>query len=217
MKKMAKTQRTEETWIEWMDTLATNDYVIVDEFISQDLFRTIMDYFREMESRDKLQKAGIGSSGEFQIKSAVRGDFIHWLNRDVDTALNPFFGLMDELNENLRRYCYLSLSDSEFHIAKYPAGSHYNRHLDQFQERSNRQITVLMYLNENWKPGDGGELKIYRESDEGETEILVEPTARRLLLFKSDCVEHEVLTTNVPRYSLTGWLLRQPSSVGYLF
>ena len=217
MQKMAKTQRTEETWIEWMDTLATHNYVIVDEFISQDLFRTIMDYFREMESRDKLQKAGIGSSGEFQIKSAVRGDFIHWLNRDVDTALNPFFGLMDELNENLRRYCYLSLSDSEFHIAKYPAGSHYNRHLDQFQERSNRQITVLMYLNENWKPGDGGELKIYRESDEGETEILVEPIARRLLLFKSDCVEHEVLTTNVPRYSLTGWLLRQPSSVGYLF
>jgi len=217
MQKMAKTQRTEEMWIEWMDTLATHNYVIVDEFISQDLFRTIMDYFREMESRDKLQKAGIGSSGEFQIKSAVRGDFIHWLNRDVDTALNPFFGLMDELNENLRRYCYLSLSDSEFHIAKYPAGSHYNRHLDQFQERSNRQITVLMYLNENWKPGDGGELKIYRESDEGETEILVEPIARRLLLFKSDCVEHEVLTTNVPRYSLTGWLLRQPSSVGYLF
>ena len=217
MQKVAKTQRTEEMWIEWMDTLATHNYVIVDEFISQDLFRTIMDYFREMESRDKLQKAGIGSSGEFQIKSAVRGDFIHWLNRDVDTALNPFFGLMDELNENLRRYCYLSLSDSEFHIAKYPAGSHYNRHLDQFQERSNRQITVLMYLNENWKPGDGGELKIYRESDEGETEILVEPIARRLLLFKSDCVEHEVLTTNVPRYSLTGWLLRQPSSVGYLF
>src|SRR6056297_28036 len=217
MQKMAKTQRTEEMWIEWMDTLATHNYVIVDEFISQDLFRTIMDYFREMESRDKLQKAGIGSSGEFQIKSAVRGDFIHWLNRNVDTALTPFFGLMDELNENLRRYCYLSLSDSEFHIAKYPAGSHYNRHLDQFQERSNRQITVLMYLNENWKPGDGGELKIYRESDEGETEILVEPIARRLLLFKRDCVEHEVLTTNVPRYSLTGWLLRQPSSVGYLF
>ena len=217
MEKMTKTQRTEGAWIEWMDQLAEQDYVIIDDFISQDLFQNIMDYFRDMEGRDKLQKAGIGSSGEFQIKTAVRGDFIHWLNRDVDTALKPFFDLMDELNQKLRRYCYLSLSDSEFHIAKYPAGSHYNRHLDQFQERSNRQITVLMYLNENWKPGDGGELKIYRESDEGETEILVEPIARRLLLFKSDCVEHEVLTTNVPRYSLTGWLLRQPSSVGYLF
>lgn len=208
---------TEEKWIEWIDQLAEKDYTIIDDFISHDLFRTIMQFFRKMENEDRLQKAGIGTSGEFQIKSAIRGDFIHWLDRGHDKELAPFFKLMDELNENLRRHCYLSLTDSEFHIAKYPAGSCYNRHLDQFQERSNRQITVLIYLNENWKPGDGGELKIYRDSDEREDEILVEPIARRLLLFKSDCVEHEVLTTNVPRYSLTGWFLRQPSSVGYLF
>jgi SM-20-related protein len=127
--------------------------------------------------------------------------------------LKEFFDLKSELIEKLRRICFISLSGSEFHIAKYPEGSHYDRHLDQFNERSNRQITVLIYLNENWKEGDGGELVIYK----GEQEIIVEPIARRLLLFKSDVIEHEVLTTNVPRYSLTGWLLRQPQSVGYLF
>lgn len=214
---MNETVHSEEAWIKWMDILAQQDYVVIDDFISKDIFQSIMNYFRDMENRDKLQKAGIGKSGEFQIKSAVRGDFIHWLNREQDTELLSLFELMDEVTQNLRRHCYLSLTDSEFHIAKYPAGSHYNRHLDQFQERSNRQITVLIYLNENWRPGDGGELKIYREGVESETEILIEPIARRLLLFKSDCVEHEVLTTNVPRYSLTGWLLRQPSTVGYLF
>jgi len=200
-------------WSEWMDQLAEKDYVVIDEFISDELFRKVMDFFHKKESGDQLKKAGIGSTGEFQIKSAVRGDFIYWLDREKDSELKPFYDLMDDLIQNLRRFCYLSLTDSEFHIAKYPAGSHYDRHVDQFKERSNRQITVLIYLNENWKKGDGGELKIYRE----EGEILVEPLARRLLLFKSDCVEHEVLTTNVPRYSLTGWLLRQPSSVGYLF
>lgn len=213
MNKMSNVVWPDDVWIKRMDTLAEKDFVVIDDFISEDLFRTIMQFFEAMENDDRLQKAGIGSSGEFQIKSAIRGDFIHWLDRNKETELSPFFELMDKLNQKLRRYCYLSLTDSEFHIAKYPAGSHYNRHLDQFQERSNRQITVLIYLNENWKPGDGGELKIYREN----SEILVEPIARRLLLFKSDCVEHEVLTTNVPRYSLTGWLLRQPSSVGYLF
>lgn len=213
MNKMSNDVRPDDVWIERMDTLAEQDFVVIDDFISEDLFQIIMEFFRSMESEDKLQKAGIGSSGEFQIKSAIRGDFIHWLDRNKDTALSPFFELMDELNQKLRRYCYLSLTDSEFHVAKYPAGSHYNRHLDQFQERSNRQITVLLYLNENWKQGDGGELKIYREDGN----FLIEPIARRLLLFKSDCVEHEVLTTNVPRYSLTGWLLRQPKSVGYLF
>lgn len=204
--------RYDEVWSEWMDELAENDFVVVDDFISDELFRLIMQFFRKMENEDKLQKAGIGSSGEFRITSAIRGDFIYWLDRSKDTELAPFFSLMDELNQNLKQYCYLSLSDSEFHIAKYPAGSHYKKHIDQFQERSNRQITVLIYLNEKWKPGDGGELKIYRNGGN----FLFEPIAKRLLLFKSECVEHEVLTTHVPRYSLTGWLLRQPSSVGYL-
>lgn len=204
---------TDEQWIQWMDELALNDYVIVDDFISDDLFTTIRDFFHEKEQNDQLKKAGIGSSGEFQVNTSIRGDFIYWLDRLRDEKLEPFFGLMDELIQSLKRFCFLSLSGSEFHIAKYPKGSHYNRHLDQFNERSNRQITVLIYLNEHWKKGDGGELKIYKNDEE----ILVEPTAKRLLLFKSDIIEHEVLTTNVPRYSLTGWLLHQPATVGYLF
>ena len=172
-----------------------------------------MDFFREAEERNHLKKAGIGASGEFQINSSVRGDFIHWLDKERDTELRPVFDIIDDLVHKLKRFCFLSLSGSEFHIAKYPKGSHYNRHLDQFNERSNRQITVLIYLNEEWKKGDGGELVIYKDDEE----IVVEPLARRLLLFKSDKIEHEVLTTNVSRYSLTGWLLKQPQSIGYLF
>lgn len=204
---------TEDQWIRWMDELAKNDYVLVDNFISQEMFISIMEFFQEKEKNDLLKKAGIGSSGEFQVNKDIRGDFIYWLDRERDEQLESFFRLVDELILSLKRYCFLSLSGSEFHIAKYPKGSHYHRHLDQFNERSNRQITVLIYLNENWKKGDGGELKIYKN----EKEILVEPIAKRLLLFKSDIVEHEVLTTNVPRYSLTGWLLHQPAEVGYLF
>ena len=210
---MSEVTRSEEKWTEWMDRLAEQDFVTVDDFISDELFRSILEFFHSAEGSDKLKRAGIGTGGELQVKDSVRGDFIYWLDREKDTELIPFFELMDELIQKLKQYCYLSLTDSEFHIAKYPSGSHYNRHLDQFQERSNRQITVLIYLNENWEKGDGGELKIYRNNGD----ILVEPIAKRLLLFKSDSVEHEVLTTNVTRYSLTGWLLRQPSSVGYLF
>lgn len=196
-----------------MDDLAENDYVISDQFIDDEMYIRIMNFFREKEENDQLTKAGIGSSGEFKLDASVRGDFIYWLERDKDQKLEPFFGLMDELVDAFRTYCYLSLSGSEFHIAKYPAGSYYKRHLDQFNSRSNRMITVLIYLNENWKPGDGGELKIYGK----EKELLVEPIARRLLLFKSDKVEHEVLPTRVPRYSLTGWLLHQQATVGFVY
>lgn len=203
---------SEDTWINWMDQLAYNDYVIVDDFITDQLFESVMHFFSEMEKEDKLKKAGIGALQDFQVKAEVRGDFIYWLEEDRDIQFKPFFTMMDELKQKLLRYCYLSLSGSEFHIAKYPAGSFYHRHLDQFSERSNRQITVLVYLNKNWKKGDGGELVIHKEGNE----IIVEPVAKRLLLFKSDLIEHEVLTTHVPRYSLTGWLLHQPAGVGYL-
>ncbi len=203
---------TEEDWLGWMDQLAVNDYVIVDDFISDEIYNGIMDFFHEMESADKLKKAGIGTQQDFQVKAEIRGDFIYWLDEERDKALGSFFQLKDELIQNITRLCYLSLSGSEFHIAKYPVGSFYHRHLDQFQERTNRQITVLIYLNGSWKKGDGGELVIYRDNQEK----IVEPIAKRLLLFKSDTIEHEVLKTNVPRYSLTGWLLHQPAGIGYL-
>ena len=203
---------TEEDWLGWMDQLADNDYVIVDDFISDEMYNGIMEFFHEMESADKLKKAGIGAQQDFQVKAEIRGDFIYWLDEERDKALGSFFQLKDELMQNIKRFCYLSLSGSEFHIAKYPVGSFYHWHLDQFQERTNRQITVLIYLNGSWKKGDGGELVIYRDKQE----IIVEPIAKRLLLFKSDTIEHEVLKTNVPRYSLTGWLLHQPAGIGYL-
>jgi len=203
---------SDDQWLQWMDRLAEDDFVIVDDFISEELFSQIMEFFHEMEESDKLKKAGIGSQDDFQVKAEIRGDFIYWLDEDRDTQLSLFFGMIDELKGKLKRFCYLSLSGSEFHIAKYPAGSFYHRHLDQFHERTNRQITVLIYLNKNWQKGDGGELVIYKNGEE----IKVDPVAKRLLLFKSDVIEHEVLKTNIPRYSLTGWLLHQPAGIGYL-
>lgn len=203
---------SDDQWIAWLDELAEKDLVMVDDFLSDDEFRKIMDFFRKAEENNKLKKAGIGSVEEYTVKPEIRGDFIYWLDEQRDKQLSGFFELMGELREKLRRFCFLSLSASEFHIAKYPAGSHYDKHIDQFSGRNNRLITVLIYLNENWKEGDGGELKIYGKDQD----TIIAPKARRLLLFKSDVVEHEVLKTNVARYSLTGWLLHQPSTIGSL-
>jgi SM-20-related protein len=203
---------SEETWISWMDELAEKDIVIVDDFITEDLYKTIMSFFIAMEESEHLKKAGIGASQDYQIQKEVRGDLIYWLDPEKDYQLTPFFALIDELRKKLGMYCFISLAGSEFHLAKYPTGSKYERHIDQFNNSSNRQITVLIYLNKDWKKGNGGELKVYKK----EGDYLVEPIAKRLLMFKSDIIEHEVLPTNVPRYSLSGWLLHQPEKLGAL-
>lgn len=195
-----------------MDELAEKDIVIVDNFITEDLYQTIMTFFAAMEESERLKMAGVGTSLDYKIQKEVRGDLIYWLDPEKDYQLAPFFTLIDLLREKLGMYCFISLAGYEFHLAKYPIGSKYERHIDQFNNRSNRQITVLIYLNKDWKKGNGGELKVYKE----EGDYLVEPIAKRLLMFKSDIVEHEVLPTNVPRYSLSGWLLRQPEKLGAL-
>ncbi len=143
----------------------------------------------------------------------MRGDFTYWLYEDKDTNLSEFYRLKDELIFVMKRYCFLSIADSEFHYAFYPPETHYEAHIDQFSARNNRLISFVLYLNDNWKTGDGGELKIFEKNG---NEVLIEPIAKRCVLFKSDCVLHQVMPTTKDRYSLTGWLLNNPVGIGFL-
>ncbi|MDX2304209.1 MAG: 2OG-Fe(II) oxygenase [Microscillaceae bacterium] len=203
---------SEETWLEWIDRLSDQHYVLIDQVIPDRTFAEIKTYYQSLLTQEEFAKAGIGTLQDFQIDKNIRGDWVYWLDRERDKPLTGFFSLIDEWIARLNRYCYLSISDSEFHLAYYPPGTFYKRHLDQFREQNNRLISLVFYLNEKWQPGDGGELKIYQD----DREILVEPLGNRLVLFKSDLVEHEVMMTYQGRESLTGWLLYQPAGLGFL-
>lgn len=193
-----------------MDQLAIQDFVYIDNFISDELFQKINDHFQSLLQKKDFSKAAIGSSEKRQVETSIRGDFIYWLDQNIDAELGELFELLDGLVLKLREYLLLSISDYEFHFALYPPNTRYEKHVDQFKGRSNRVISVLIYLNEHWRPGDGGELKIYQPDGR---ELLIQPIAKRLVMFKSDVVEHEVMTTQKPRRSLTGWLLHKPASL----
>lgn len=210
--KEIKPYHTDEQWTNWLDQLASNNYLVIDDFITDQLYEKIQSYFKTCLEDSEFSKAAIGSSEDRQIESTIRGDFIYWLDQQEDSEVSELFGLFDEVVGQLKQQLFLSLSDYEFHFALYPPKTRYEKHVDQFHGRNNRVISMLIYLNEDWKPGDGGELKIY-ESDG--KEVLVEPLAKRLVMFKSDTVEHEVMLTQKHRKSLTGWLLHQPASLGY--
>lgn len=61
---------------------------------------------------------------------------------------------------------------------------------------------MIMYLNEDWIPSDGGELCVYHQND---TQIIT-PINGKCIFFKSNELEHEVLLSHKPRMSITGWL-----------
>lgn len=200
----------EEQWLSWIDNLAEDDVVVIDDFLPADLYDKIRRFFLDHLQMSDFSKAGIGASGNHMIASSIRGDYVYWLDRQRDLEIAPFFNLTDEMIGMLNRYCYLSLSGSEFHLAHYPAGTYYHRHLDQFRERNNRMISMIIYLNEQWTEEDEGQLKIFLPTGQ---ERLVAPLANRCVMFRSNLLEHEVLLTRASRYSLTGWLLYQPAAM----
>lgn len=203
---------SEEQWIDWVDALANDDYVVIDNFLSDDVYSQLRSFFLTKLGHDEFDPAGIGALAEHHLDQSRRGDHVYWLDSNVDTNLSPVFELIHELIGKLNRYCYLGIADFESHLAYYPVGTFYEKHVDQFKARSNRLISMIIYLNEGWKSGDGGELKLFFDNEEK----LVEPIAKRIVLFKSDVLPHEVLKTNVGRYSLTGWLLKNPADLGFL-
>ena len=47
----------------------------------------------------------------------------------------------------------------------YDAGDFYKKHLDQFKDNSNRQFSMISYLNPHWEAKDGGELFIHQANN----------------------------------------------------
>ncbi|MEJ0030112.1 MAG: 2OG-Fe(II) oxygenase [Bacteroidota bacterium] len=112
----------------------------------------------------------------------------------------------------INRSLFLSLKDIELHTTVYPAGAYYKRHLDQFKPGDHRKLSVICYLNEGWTDDLGGQLRMYLKS--GIKDVL--PLAGRLVCFRSDMIEHEVLPSKKERLSITGWMLDQEAELKYL-
>jgi SM-20-related protein len=199
---------------EFVDDLANRGYAILDDFISPaEVLQLKLELLRRLD-QGEFKRAGIGTQVDYKIDNSVRGDQICWLNEENPTpAILPFTDAIQKLIRLLNRYCYLGLSDYESHFAVYPPGTHYQRHLDQFQSNSNRAISLVLYLNEDWQEADGGHLKLFVTEEE---EREVDPLAGRLVIFKSGELEHEVCKTLATRYSITGWLLHAPKDVSFL-
>jgi SM-20-related protein len=195
------------------DGLAENGFAIADDFLSPAEVQSILQLDEFRNGLLQFKKAGIGKLQDRQINEAIRGDYIHWVDRTL--AQPPLLTYLTKLNELIsfvNQNLFLSLKDYEVHMTIYPQGSYYKRHLDQFKKDDHRKLSVICYLNENWKEEEGGQLRIYLP----EKPIDVLPLAGRLVCFRSDLLEHEVLPATRPRLSLTGWILDQHAGLRHL-
>jgi SM-20-related protein len=160
---------------------------------------------RLIDCRDKqlMVAAGTGREAQYKQQIAVRGDLISWLdNESVDPFEQAFFLRIAAFAAYLNRTCYAGIDGWEFHYALYEPGSFYKRHRDQFKHMQSRKFSIVHYLQENWQDEDGGQLAIYTEDGVH----LINPEEGRVVFFRSDETDHEVLLSHTSRMSITGWL-----------
>lgn len=179
---------------------------ISENFLSIQLANDLKENLLHLYSEKSMLAAGTGNQQLVAHDKAVRGDVIYWLDKQHNNAHeNAFFAVMDEFILYLNRSCYTGITGYEFHYTLYEAGSFYKKHVDQFRNNDSRQFSMIIYLNTDWIPDDGGQLSIYHT---GGDEQHINPSSGKTVFFKSSELEHEVLLTNKPRMSITGWLKR---------
>eukprot|EP00879_Flechtneria_rotunda_P028831 GHRR01031061.1.p1 GENE.GHRR01031061.1~~GHRR01031061.1.p1 ORF type:complete len:400 (+),score=113.92 GHRR01031061.1:185-1384(+) len=83
------------------------------------------------------------------------------------------------------------------------AGSCFPMHFDSDEQLDGRRVTVIFYLNKDWQPSHGGQLRLYPFPAPA---VDIEPVNDRLLLFSSTRMLHRVLPSHAPRCCFTVWL-----------
>lgn len=194
--------------------LAEQGYAVVDQFLSQEEVKSIVSTDDFKKGIQQFKKAGIGQKNELQINEAIRGDYIQWIDKQQHAApeIKRYLERLNALIQYINQTLFLSLKDFEVHMTIYPVGSFYKRHLDQFKKDDHRRLSVLCYLNEDWKEDHGGQLRMYLP----ERTLDILPSSGRLVCFRSDMIEHEVLPATHDRLSITGWMLDQLADLRHL-
>ncbi|EPQ9704923.1 2OG-Fe(II) oxygenase [Vibrio cholerae] len=181
-----------------MDAIADRGWYVWDDFLNPQEVQALRECIPE-----RWKRAKIGRNEETQRAADIRSDKIQWLDLSMGQPVQDYLERMEQIRCEVNRHFFLGLFEYEAHFAKYEAGDFYLKHLDSFRGNENRKLTTVFYLNENWTPADGGELKIYDLQDNW-IETLA-PVAGRLVVFLSERFPHEVLEAHADRVSIAGW------------
>ena len=182
------------------EDLSTKGFSIQHGVLSPVLLDALVAQAQQLHHYDP---AGIGREQQFQQNQFVRTDEISWIDGKLP-ATAEWLAWSNSLKTYLNRRLFLGLFSFESHFAHYPPGSFYKKHYDAFRGEANRVLSVVLYLNSQWGPDDGGELVIYPEEHADDT-VVVTPLMGTIAIFLSEEFPHEVLPATRDRFSIAGW------------
>lgn len=194
-----------------INSFIDNKVGISANFLNAELAGNLKENLLALYEGKQMQPAGTGNNQLLTHDKSVRSDVIYWLDKKHNNPHeDAFFGIMDAFVLYLNSSCYTGITGYEFHYTLYEAGSSYKKHLDQFRNNQSRQYSMVIYLNTAWLPEDAGQMVIHHANAPAQP---IDPTGGKTVFFKSSELEHEVLVTNKPRMSITGWLKRDGTAL----
>lgn len=186
--------------------LADNGWSVTPGFVAPELMQQLAVEAREDWHAGEFRHAGVGRGDQLEVRPEIRNDRVMWLDpANLTPAQQTYFDQLEQLRQAINSRLYMGLFDFEGHLAVYPPGSFYRRHVDQFRDIGLRTVTTILYLNEDWSTRDGGQLRLYTDPDDPQVYQEILPIGGRLVTFLSADFEHEVLPARRDRLSLTGW------------
>ncbi|KAL1515808.1 hypothetical protein AB1Y20_002424 [Prymnesium parvum] len=218
------------------EELRARRFALVDGMLGPVAIRALRDEVREVRALGRLaaSKLAGGRDGNklTYTHSGVRGDLVGWFDGDEPElwrggAFNKFLQKIDTMVAQLAEHVpdLVGISTrSKAMVTCYPGnGARYIKHCDNScdtgrGERCNgRRLTVIMYLNEDWQPTDGGELRLYEPYAPKDKPPVadVQPLLDRLIMFYADYrVPHEVLPAHADRLAITVWYFDREEYAG---
>jgi SM-20-related protein len=192
------------TWLDDAVTaLAEKGWYRGDMVISPRMVSALNDWIDAKLSSGAFSEAAIGKDQSRQTNERIRGDKTLWIpDESADPVLSGIINFVKDIRLVLNRELFAGLETFEGHLAVYPPGGFYKKHIDTFRVDDARRVTLIFYLNQGWLPDDGGQLRLYTGKESSED---IEPIAGTVLLFMSRDFAHEVLAANKERRSFTGW------------
>jgi len=190
--------------------LGERGWCVTPHFIPPLLVSELRREALELHAQGGFRPAGIGRGEALRFKPEVRTDRVYWL--DPGRCSGPqrlYLGTLETLRQTLNQTLLLGLFEYAGHFALYPPGTYYRKHLDQFVGMGLRTVTLILYLNPDWEPQDGGQLRIYCDPRHPDYYEELLPLGGQLVTFLSARYLHEVMPSRRDRVSITGWLSRR--------
>jgi SM-20-related protein len=194
-----------------LDQLTDQAWALLPEFLDKGETQRLIELWQTHHAQARPATISVQKSHVPEI----RGDLILWLPQAFMPVEDPFLLQLQQLRRQLSEGLYLNLHDFEAHFAFYPPGAGYDAHFDQPRVRGElkgrRLLSMVVYLNPDWQPGDGGELILWADSGMSKVLQSIAPVAGQAVLFRSDQIFHQVRAAKAPRLSIAIWFRRSPT------